>query len=175
MMSLHLQLFKLDLCILGCIFHMFTHRGNLVKKTKCSCFFSLRHNEGWEERKELLVGFESRPVRVYVVPEVDVFEPPNHQLGTRTLILSSTSFSSHFLSPLLLSSVSLSHHSSKPSFPPSLRRPQDEWTIVHWGAAAVCMEVCEVRARTVWLCTVYMLCVCVLGSGYCRSQSTPRR
>lgn len=60
-----------------------------------------------------------------------MLQPPNH-LGIPTLILSSTSFSSHVVSAPLCSSLFLVLQ----ILPSSLRRPQNEWTIAYWAGAA---------------------------------------
>lgn len=74
-----------------------------------------------------------------------MFQPPKHQLGAHTLILLSTSFPSYFL-PLF---------SFLQSLLPSLRPPENEWTIVHW-AGAECTSALHVRTVRVH---TYVLCV----------------
>lgn len=104
-----------------------------------------------------------------------MFKPPNHQLGTRTLILSSTSFSSHFL----LSSVAL-FPSSKPSLPPSASGWMNNSPLsccccccVHvWITCTYCMDtyaVCvrewlvQITERSKTLAALHFLCRRTLG------------
>lgn len=106
------------------IFHMLIHWSIMVVKTECSCFFSLRHNGSWEGRKELLVGFEPRPVRVHVVPEVDVSATKpsvGHSYSYFVLYLIFLSF----LSPSLPSSLLLIIPPN-PCFPPSVALRMNE-------------------------------------------------
>lgn len=71
--------------------------------------------EAERQEKELLVGFESRPVRVHVVLEVHVSATKPSVWALVLFILSSTSFSSHVLSPRSLCSFL-----QKPFVPPSI-------------------------------------------------------
>lgn len=66
------------------------------------------------------MGFEPKPARAHAVPEVElVATKPSAGRPSSYFVLDS--FSSHFLSPLLPSSLSLLQ-----TLLPSLRRPQNE-------------------------------------------------